>query len=180
MNKMKKNEQKNNKIFRKGLTLIELIIVIAIIGIMTAVTYVSLRNLKPTKKAEVSAREIGALLRQVQNDAVSGKMIGGTTACRFVLYLANNGSNLNYSGRYVFGQDAAACNANGQTQYMSGSVSGVNVDSTKTISYFVPHGDVTGGGKILLTTTDGSSRQYTVCVNSRGNVEERFGNAACP
>jgi prepilin-type N-terminal cleavage/methylation domain-containing protein len=64
-----KNFQKK----KKGVTLIELIVVIAVIGIMTSVGLVSLSRSRDRKAVEAATREVAAALRDAQNMALTGK-----------------------------------------------------------------------------------------------------------
>lgn len=51
----------------------ELMVVIGIIGIMTAVSLVSLQGSRDKKAVEVAAREVAASIREAQNYALTGK-----------------------------------------------------------------------------------------------------------
>ena len=187
---MKQCEKKNSVMFRKGLTFIELIIVIAIIGIMTAVTYFSLRDVKPAKEVEVGSRKIAALLRQTQNDAVAGKMMDNgvgakKTPCAFVMRLSNVAGGVRYEKAYR--QDNTGGAANGcatstdSAPYETGTIPRITVDSNKDIRFFVPHGGINmTSSRILLTHTADNTKRFTICIGANGNIEEKLGNQTCP
>jgi len=176
--------------FRKGLTFIELIVVIAIVGIMTAVTYFSLRDVKPAKEAEVGSRQLAALLRQTQNDSVSGKMMNNgafprKTPCMFLLTLTNVAAGVRYEKAYRqdnTGLPNGCATSINSSSYETGTIPRVFVDySPNKIEFFVPHGGINADRyRILLRSIADGTKYFTVCINSNGNIEERLGNQTCP
>jgi len=62
-----------NKTKLKGFTLLELMIVIAIISIMSVVGIVSLNNTRCFSKLKSAQEEVSATLKTAQNDALQGK-----------------------------------------------------------------------------------------------------------
>lgn len=62
-----------NKIKLKGFTLLELMIVIAIIGIMSAIGIVSLNNTRSFSKLKSAQEEVSATLKTAQNYALQEK-----------------------------------------------------------------------------------------------------------
>ena len=77
-----KNHTKN-MMHRRGFTLIEIMVVMAIIGIVTAVTIVSFGSGKERKAVEGQARKVAAAIREMQNYALTGKQIGTNVPCKF-------------------------------------------------------------------------------------------------
>lgn len=61
--------------YKKGFTLSELLIVIAIISIMTVVSLTYLGQNKKSRDLENSTRELTAAFREAQNDALTGKTL---------------------------------------------------------------------------------------------------------
>lgn len=58
---------------RRGFTLLELLVVIALIIISAAVAYVSLAGKRSAADLTATTQQIGSLLRQAQNDAMTQK-----------------------------------------------------------------------------------------------------------
>lgn len=71
------------KKFRQGFSLVELVIVMAIITIMTVVLFVSMSNKKAVADVDVAVRQVAAQLRVLQNEALSGKQIDGKNVCKY-------------------------------------------------------------------------------------------------
>lgn len=180
---MKKQKIQEKIMFRKGNSFVELLTIIGIIGIMTAVTYASMSSLRTGKEVEVAARQIASLIREVQNNAVSGKMMNGDTTCRFYIEISNSGNNLAYRVSYRH-DGGSGCDSASSVQYSSGTIEKVNAvipplgPSAITIPYNVPHGATSGFNVVLRSSVD-SSKQYVICTSSTGNIEEKEGST-CP
>lgn len=67
----------------KGVTFAELIVVIAIIGIMSSVGFVSLQSSKANARLQAAQREVAATIKLAQSYALQGKMIGAITPCEY-------------------------------------------------------------------------------------------------
>lgn len=162
---------------KKGFSFIELMVVIAIIGIMTAVTTVSLGNTRTKKEVEVAAREVAAAIREAQNYALAGKQVSGAEyPCDYKFNAMVGTSNYNIAYDYhIYGN--AACNP--KNLYSSSLKNGVSFESVppNPISFSIPYGSINPAARVVLGK---SSSRYTVCVNFSGNIEEKIGDVACP
>jgi len=147
---------------RKGFSLMELLIVIAIIGIMTAVLLVNLSGSRSQKQVEAAAREVAAAIREAQNNALTGKNV--TTGCSYI-FTYNSGSS---------SYGISSCSNINYTLS-----NGVIFNNGNNFTFSVPFGTVSGGYATPIVIRKGTS-QYTICVNSAGNVTEKSGNTLCP
>jgi Tfp pilus assembly protein FimT len=82
---------------KKAFSLIELLIVTALATIMTAVLFVSKNNDLANKDVDAAARQVAAVLRQLQNDALAGKKVADVngnlvSVCTFQFALKPDGS----------------------------------------------------------------------------------------
>jgi prepilin-type N-terminal cleavage/methylation domain-containing protein len=153
---------KTQKTFRylKGVTLIELLVVIAIIGIMTSVTIVSLSGARTNKALETAAREVASVVREEQNNALTGKNLDANSQCG--IDWADSSSD--YSAR---------CPDRSYT--LDG---GVRFSGAGSVAFSAPFAG-TSDSSIVLSNSDGS-KTVRVCVYSSGKIEETAVGASCP
>ncbi len=155
-----------------GFTLIEVLIVVAIIGIVSAMILVTFSGQRQTRNLERAAREVLATLREAQNYALSGR--AGAIS-----------ENNTYYGVQIASATAYSVVASSGTIASYTLKSGVTFSSgATTISFTLPRGDVLVGGaplsgsyRISLAGT-GSSRY--ICVYSTGRIIDNGTTAACP
>ncbi len=72
---------------KKGFSLLEMVIIMAIVSIMTSVMLVVTLSEKDTKEIEAAGREITAAIREAQNYALTGKQQGAGLPCSFGFFL---------------------------------------------------------------------------------------------
>jgi prepilin-type N-terminal cleavage/methylation domain-containing protein len=71
-------------------TLIELMMVMAIIGIMSVVAYATLTGGRPAARLKSAQREVAAVIRLAQGYALQGKTQNGATPCGYGVSFDNN------------------------------------------------------------------------------------------
>lgn len=183
--------------------MIELILVIAIISIMSAVVIVSVLGNRPAKQTEAGARLLASAIRQAQNFALSGKQDGANPSrkvCGYGVYFDNNANQ--YKIFYNFTGGATTCETFNQGNSLK-------YDASKTYSadylvqtlppdvmisaaanqnhlYFTaPFGNAyyngVSLGKLTLTLKQQvqGNASFNLCLSGRGNVVEN-GTANCP
>ncbi len=97
--------KKQNKIISQGFTLVELMVVIAMVGIMSAVTIASLHNLKTKARLKSAQSEIAIAIKTAQSYALQGKkQQGGNTVCGYGFRFKNsNNYEIFYNEKSVSG-----------------------------------------------------------------------------
>lgn len=173
--KLKNKKMNISKKTMKGFSLVEVLISLAIIAIMTG-TLLMTGNNKSKQEVQLAGREIAAQLRLLQNDALSGKVVGGKNICKAEMSLTA-GANT-YETRYY--DQCSSANPIATNPF---TLKKIELLHTGSISFSVPM------AKIAITPlVDGfvlKSEKYpnpemTICIKD-GNIKEIKGNniAAC-
>lgn len=178
----------------KAFTLVELMAVVAIIGIITAAGFVSLQSGKNSAALQTAQRQVASEIKLAQSYALQGKTQGGATPCGYgfrftdsahyeIFYnpgtdcdTLNNGSDASYL-HYKSGVSASAESGSLGNGVVLKDVSGSAFTSAATEIYFtVPRGDMydssgTGFASKLFDFSDGSGTK-SITINPGGSVSE--------
>lgn len=153
--------------------MIEVLIVIAIIGILSAMVLVSLAGARTARDLDRSAHEVAAVLREAQNYALSGRSASiGENNCSYSVQVTSGSSN--YSLRHTYG---SGCGSNDSLSNYS-LTRGVVFGSNLTASFSVPRGVLTPAPASIALTKDGST--VYVCLSAAGQISENGSNSTCP
>lgn len=202
--KRKKIIVKKHKV-SAGVTFVELMVVIAIIGIMTAVTVVSLQSSRDKKAVEVAGKQVVASIREAQNNALTGKngnCSGGLAKASAYKVRIYNGSKY-MDVKTFFSSTDSACSSDANypndLSYGSVRINNVNIDFTGVscvsdcvIHFGVPFGNVIARGygnfggmgsdtfaKIKIKSTRSTNIFYTVCIYPSGKITDSAGDISC-
>lgn len=163
--------------FSRGFSLVEVLLVIAFIGIMTAVTFVSLSGKRTDETLKGAAREVAAAVRVAQNNALSGvKEPGNDNGLCWHILRWTDGSAVSTSiVRHL--KNAGDCSQfpSDTTEFSLGNYTlenGVTFVGGGEVDFVVPRGNLyqTTVQSIVLTR---ASRFVTVCVLPSGVVVEK-------
>jgi prepilin-type N-terminal cleavage/methylation domain-containing protein len=159
----------------RAFTLIEVMVVVAIIGIMAGIVIIPLGNGRIERELEANAREFVGVVREAQNYALTGRQaVAGTDPCRF--HMSWSGSN--YTLTYWYKDAGGTCN---QTSPMAAYTlkNGVVFGNSDTLYFTLPHANLdfsTGSRGATLTK---QSISHIACVYADGRISDQSG-ASCP
>lgn len=158
-------------------------VVMAMIAIMVSVTIVTLSGARDKKVVEGEARKLAAVVRELQNYALTGKQLGtGRVTCSVGMDAIEGGVDTGYDVFYTYrsGTDCGTSTSSVFATYaLSGGVAFSN--SINPFSFSVPRGEINLGGNPDPTPIRISkgSVTYTVCIYQSGRIEDVDG-ATCP
>lgn len=154
------------KTAKKGFTLIELMVAIAIVAISTGIVLTSLNSNQKTQTVlKIEAGKLVSLLRMEQNNALSGKG-ASQGGCEFTVSTTANSAN--YS--------ATECGSASPTVYRLAN--GVTFKETRNVAFTLPMAEVKVSnvslpvsGRVDFTLTK-NSQDYFVSLYGNGKIEE--------
>ncbi|MBU2028494.1 prepilin-type N-terminal cleavage/methylation domain-containing protein [Patescibacteria group bacterium] len=166
MKKISKNEKAvptlptGRQAARRGFSFIELMIVICIISIMTALILVSMNAEREKKAVEIAAREVAAVVREAQNYALTGKNLKNAISCSFIFTWTGNSYSIS--------------NCKNQSYSLK---NGVTFSNNGSFSFSIPFANLDISSTKDIGLYKGSS-SYHVCVYVSGVVSESLN--VCP
>lgn len=155
----------------RGFTLIEVLIVVAIIGIVSAMILVTFSGRQQARNLERAAREVMATLREAQNYALSGR--AGV--------ISEN--NTYYGVDFTAGASYSVVSSGGTIESYS-MKNGIVASAASSVRFMLPRGEVYIGGAALsgshrITLANGALNHY-ICVYSTGHILDNGAAAVCP
>lgn len=162
---------KNKKTKKAGFTLVELMVVMAIFLLMTGTLFTVNSKSDSIQEVENVSLQLSAQLRNLQNEALTGKRIewpdgSGTylPVCRFTLKSIATSYSVVYDKNCLGAQSLV-----GNATNFDVSKKKVRL-SVNAVSFVSPRGEVTAPVDIIVTSTKDSSVFRYVRVNASGNV----------
>lgn len=166
-----------NKNFKTAFafTLIEVLVVLAILSIMSSVLLFDYSSGRVTQELEGTAREVASAFREAQNYALTGYQgVASTNPCRFVV--AWSGSA--YTTTYWYKDGSGACTLSTVLRsYTLGS--GVVFSGTGNFYFTLPHASVSFAGASLPVALSKAGSNYVVCTYQSGLINH-FSGTTCP
>jgi prepilin-type N-terminal cleavage/methylation domain-containing protein len=174
----------------RGFSLVEVMTVIAIVGIMLGITFVSFSGRRDEESLKGAAREVAAAVRSTQSNALSGVKRGvpeppPKSLCWIVLKKASSTSYevfTRYKNTATDDCDTEGFNGTSETYALPNGVSfsGDWNMGGAALSFDVPRGDYREADLSNIVLTKGGEH-VSVCVLPSGVVIEKpVGTFTCP
>lgn len=173
--------------FFRGFTLVELMLVVAFIGIMAGVVLVSFSTRSTSESVKSAAREVAAAVRETQVSALSGFGRGesesipdGSRICRYEI---NQISSTQYRSIVFYSSSNCLSGTEENITLLTYTLpNGVSFPSGSpsspvwSIKFAVPRGEIMTGSSSSISLVKGES-SFSVCVSPAGSVKE---SVSCP
>ncbi len=167
---------------KKGFSIIELMVVIAIMTIMVAVLFLKQGDRKAYTDVEAASRIVAAQIRELQNESLSGKKIGTGYANKYYFTLTNlpaipPHTTTTYSISY---QDSAGTDLGSAQTFdiATKKVKFKSLNPTFEFHFTAPSGNVSAGSVIEIVSNDNTVSGY-ICISKTGSVIEQ-NTSICP
>lgn len=184
------------KKYAKAFTLVELMVVVAIIGITSTIVVVSLVNARLERQVLGASQKIASVIRAAQNDALTGRSTGSTEKnCWYgVKFTAPSTYQIvSYDRGSVANAPCGGASVNIKGTFSLES--GVEFDdpARDVIAFYLPRGEVWYGNDAssMQAVPAGTTSAYTltlrksdksayVCIYPGGRIEESGVGQSCP
>lgn len=157
----------------RAFTVIELLITVAVIGIIVSVLLSDSSNARTRRFLDSSAREVATVVQGAQNFSLTGVQVATTD--RPCGYRVDWVAGSDYSVTYRYKDASDACNQS-LTLSSHSLKNGVVFDGAGTVEFAPPHGAVSAVATIPLSK---QGQSYRVCVSAVGRIVTVAGTA-CP
>jgi prepilin-type N-terminal cleavage/methylation domain-containing protein len=164
------NKKTTKKTIKKGFTLIELMIIIAIIGTMTTVGFVSLKSGQNQAKLKATQAEIATMIKLAQSYALQGKKQGAVVPEYYGLKFSVDGTG------YIFCSSSDAtdlnCSNSIETHLFGGEIV-LSAGQGSLLWFDIPNGNcqLSSAGSLLLTLKL-DSNEKSITVSPGGSITE--------
>lgn len=160
----------------KGFTLIEVLIVVAIVAIASGILLAGSGNGRTNREVETAAREFAGVVREAQSYALSGKqVVADTIPCRS--QVSWGGSS--YTLTYWYKNGSGTCD---QTSVLATYTlkKGVTFSNSSSFYFTLPHAGLSFGSGNVSAGFSKQSSSHIVCVyGPAGRIIDRAGTT-CP
>jgi prepilin-type N-terminal cleavage/methylation domain-containing protein len=164
---------------KKGFTLIEVVVVVAIIAIMSAVIFSSVSSGRSQSAVDAATRTLVNSIRELQQYALTGKQIvANSDPCLY--QIAWTSGSANYTTTYFYKNGSGTCN---QTRDIATYTlpGGVLFSGTGSLGFTLPYGKPNiGTASVALPVIKAGSVSGVTCVYRDGLVKSEVGTVSCP
>ena len=165
---MKKN--KTTKL--TGFTLLEMIITVAIIGILASITVISFTSSRNEVRVKAAQAEVAASIKLAHSYALQGRADGGTTPSYYGIRFFSSTNYALCGCSNSTCSDCAYASAEEKYSLQNGVVLHSPSLANAWVTFSIPNGRVqTGSGMFTIRSSDGSQTKG-ISVNSNGYVTE--------
>ena len=151
----------------KGITLIELIIIIALFSVMMVGVLVFSTQAKTRKEVDLESDKIKSVVREAQNYALTGRGIVQSGCEFFEVSWSTGGSNYFVKSMNSASGDYTGCSINESYQLEYN----VSFSNSGRIVFKVPHGNIITSSSVGIKKTD--DVESCVKITSEGLVENK-------
>ena len=159
-------------VFSRAFSLIELLVTVAIIGIVSSITLVSMSEGKNIKEVEGAAFVASGKIREAQTSALTGKQhTPNTIPCAYRMIWGST----NITSSYVSKDGSGNCSV--LTTISSATLpSGVTFTNSGAVDFVLPHGRTALAQSLVLQK--GTAIQ-SICIQTNGQIEIKQGATSC-
>jgi prepilin-type N-terminal cleavage/methylation domain-containing protein len=161
---MKNNAKENRQV---GFTLIEIMMVIALIGILSIVTIVSMRSRQNQNKLKVAQAETEAIIKQAQSYALQGKKQGNVVPKYYGIKFSADGKSYSFC---INSNDLDVDCSNPIESYQFKNGVMLSAGQGTQISFDVPYGNCR-----LSSASDNLTVTFKLDNSSRGMIINKGG-----
>lgn len=161
---------------KKGFTMVELLIVLAIMGILSAAIFMSIFKMGVSNELKLAGRQLASAISQTQTYALTGKTKAGFYPCSFKFSTETGENGFYYRIQYIPRKINEECGEEGKGwKDFEGPIKFEKVESMTlgSVVFTVPH------AKYLAANSDKTefvlkkkNQEYKVIVYSSGLIQE--------
>jgi prepilin-type N-terminal cleavage/methylation domain-containing protein len=164
---------------RTGFTLIEILVVVAIISIMAGVILANANSGRNEEAVDAATRTLVNTIRELQQYALTGRQFTSNTDPCLYQIAWSNGANT-YTTTYHYKDGSGSC-----TQSVAIATfalpGGVLFSGTGNFGFTLPYGKPNfGTASVALPVTKGGSVSGVVCAYKDGLIKNTVGSSSCP